>query len=135
MPLTSRSQDFWCSHLTFWEVRKALPSWTLCSQGLSENLLWVSAQLSLSALRGVSSHPGTECAADLVVSVLLNRRGGGPGLPPTPAGCICSAAAPVEWHWQGARWSPPRDAGSSRAGWATKALSSSPPHRVARTCS
>lgn len=75
MPLTFRSWDFCYSHLSFWEVKKALPSWTSHPQGFSENLLWVPAQFSLSALCGGSGHPGTECAADGVMSVLLNRNG------------------------------------------------------------
>lgn len=34
MPSASSSQDFWCSLSTFWAVRKALPRWTRCPQGV-----------------------------------------------------------------------------------------------------
>lgn len=107
MPLTSRSQDFWYSHSAFWEVKKALPRWTLHSRGVSENLLW-----------SQPSFPSQRCVVSAIARVLRVLESESPlccstewarSSPPPPAGCVLLCGGPVGWHvWPGL-------AGASRA--------------------
>lgn len=120
--ITSRSWDFWYSHSAFWEVKKALPSWTLHSQGFSENLVWVPAQLSLSKLTELCLCCSTEGGEDQ------------PSIPsPSWPHLLCCGPCGVA-HVARARWSQPSGAGSNGAGWTIEALSSCLPRSVGRTC-